>query len=248
MSKYPPAPAPISAAHMDRIEQDAKRGIGASSADTLRLVGELSRFLRDPLTIESNWVNAMFNIVEDQNATYDALLAENDRLRELVAAQQSRPLDTRLAGFWRSPKDMPPEDTQVVVLRDAGHVGNGEHPGHRTGRWLELTTASRLLFICDALSTGNVIGWVGADEFLGLEGLSANACRYVWLRSKDEATAAHFLGYSDGSVGDSIIDKAMSRESGEEFRCKTCSCEWTGTKSHPFTDCKAPDVRAGWRP
>ena len=126
--------------------------------------------------------------------------------------QEARALHVRLAGFWRSPKEMPPEDAQVVVLRDAGTVGNGQHPGHRCGRWLELTTASRLLFTCDALSTGNVIGWVGADEFLGLEGLSANAWRYVWLRGKDEVTAAHFLGYSDGSVCDSVIDRAMSRE------------------------------------
>lgn len=388
MSKYPPAPAPISAAHMDRIEQDAKRGIGASSDDTLRLVGELSRFLRDPLTIESNWVNAMFNIVEDQNATYDALLAENDRLRELLAekvvsstmltglvpddggmmlgfeggacgmlaqvfgdqfyeskainylelrfdsakhpelgqlvvtlqrvegktphqlrelaergqqaateayqtacqvrnrlidqvaelqanpnswqsgydkgltmahksVQETRALDARLAGFWRSPKDMPPEGAQVVVLRDAGHVGSGEHAGHRTGRWLELTTAWDLLFACDALSTGTVIGWVGAEEFQSLGAIRLAADRYQWLRERD-VDAIHrggvFAGQTPRNVVlsgedlDQAVDAAMGKESGEEFRCKTCSCEWTGTKSHPDTDCEAPDVRAGWRP
>jgi len=198
--------------------------------------------------VSSAWLAQLRSeyLVFGQQAT--ALKAENVRLREQVAALQSSPLDARLAGFWRSPKEMPPEDAQVVVLRDAGNVGNGQHPGHRCGRWLELTTASRLMFACDALSTGNVIGWVGADEFLGLEGLSANACRYLWLRDKDETTAAHFLGYSDGSVGDSILDKAMSRESGEEFRCKTCYCEWIGTKAHPDTACEAPDVRAGRRP
>lgn len=42
MSESPPAPAPLSSGHLDRIKQDALRGIGASSGDTLRLVSELS--------------------------------------------------------------------------------------------------------------------------------------------------------------------------------------------------------------
>ncbi|WP_219097596.1 hypothetical protein [Pseudomonas sp. UMAB-40] len=48
MSESPSLPAPIHAGHLERIKQDALRGIGASSGDTLRLVEELSRFLRDP--------------------------------------------------------------------------------------------------------------------------------------------------------------------------------------------------------
>lgn len=55
---------------------------------------------------------------------------------------------------------------------------------------------------------------------------------------------------SDANSWQSGYDRgrAMGKKSGEEFRCKTCSCEWIGTKSHPDTDCKAPDVRAGWQP
>ena len=302
MSKYPPAPAPISAAHMDRIEQDAQRGIGASSTDTLRLVGELSHYIRDPLTIESHWVDAMFNIIEDQSADYSQLEVENARLRGLLAEKvvtstmltglvpddggmtlgfeggacgmlaqvfgdqfyrsqavnylelrfdsakhpelgplvvtlqrvegktphqlrevaeaqvrtmteqvtalqsdanswqsgydegrrmgtktmlETRTLDARRAGFWRSPKDMPPVGAPVVVLRDAGTVGNGQHAGHRAGRWLELTTVWQTMFACDAVSTGQVIGWVGADEFQGLEALRKDADRYRWLRVAD---------------------------------------------------------------
>lgn len=337
MSESPSAPAPISADHMARIEQDARRGIGASSGDTLRLVGELSRFIRDPLTIESQWVDAMFNIVEDQNSTYDklevahaslretvlcsahelglpvdagaqqvvaaihALQVNNAKLRKLLAEKvvtstmltglvpddggmtlgfeggacgmlaqlfgdqfyeskainylelrfdsakhpelgslvvtlqrvegktphqlrevaeaqvsrltkqvavlqsdanswqsgydegrrmgtktmlETRALDARLAGFWRSPKEMPADGALVVVLRDAGNVGNGLHAGHRAGRWLELTAADGAMFLCDMISTGNVIGWVGADEFQGLEAKSKNAERYQWLRDK----------------------------------------------------------------
>lgn len=74
----------------------------------------------------------------------------------------------RLAGFWRGPHESLPRDTLVVVLRDAGRVGNAAHPGSRSGRWLELTTTVADTFTCDFLSTGGVIGWVPAVEFLGL--------------------------------------------------------------------------------
>lgn len=414
MSESPSAPAPISADHMARIEQDARRGIGASSGDTLRLVGELSRFIRDPLTIESQWVDAMFNIVEDQNSTYDklevahaslretvlcsahelglpvdagaqqvvaaihALQVNNAKLRKLLAekvvtstmltglvpddggmtlgfeggacgmlaqlfgdqfyeskainylelrfdsakhpelgplvvtlqrvegktphqlreqaekAQQAateayqtacqvrnrlidqvatlqadpnswqsgydegrrmgtktmletRALDARLAGFWRSPKDMPPEGVPLVVLRDAGAVGNDLHAGHRTGRWLELTAADGAMFLCDMISTGNVIGWVGADEFQGLEAMSLAADRYQWLRKDDVAQCQISTKCSEEKM-DAAIDAAMGKEGGEEFRCKTCYFQWVGTKDHPDSGCATPDVRAGWRP
>lgn len=42
MSESPSAPAPLSSGHLERIKQDAQRGIGASSGDTVRLVTELS--------------------------------------------------------------------------------------------------------------------------------------------------------------------------------------------------------------
>lgn len=87
MSESPSLPAPIHAGHLERIKQDAMRGIGASSGDTLRLVGELSRYLRDPVVIESSLVNSMFDIAEDLSAGNATLLAENTRLREVAEAQ-----------------------------------------------------------------------------------------------------------------------------------------------------------------
>lgn len=42
MSESPSAPAPLSSGHLERIKQDAQRGMGASSGDTVRLVTELS--------------------------------------------------------------------------------------------------------------------------------------------------------------------------------------------------------------
>lgn len=42
MSESPSAPAPLSSGHLERIKQDAQRGMGASSGDTIRLVSDLS--------------------------------------------------------------------------------------------------------------------------------------------------------------------------------------------------------------
>lgn len=84
---------------------------------------------------------------------------------------ETRALDARLAGFWNSPKELPPAGVPLVVLRDGVNVGNSQHPGHRSGRWLELTTTLNTMFACDAVSTGQVIGWVRADELQGLAGL-----------------------------------------------------------------------------
>lgn len=144
--------------------------------------------------VSSAWLAQLRSeyLVFGEQAT--ALKAENARLHDQVKALQSAPnswqsgydegrrmgtktmletraLDARLAGFWRSPKETPPEGVPLVVLRDAGTVGNGLHAGHRTGRWLELTSFQGRMFICDAVSTGNVIGWVGVDEFQGLKDL-----------------------------------------------------------------------------
>lgn len=91
----------------------------------------------------------------------------------------------RLAGFWRSPKDLPPEGAPLVVLRDAGAVGNPDHPGQRAGRWLELSAGSGGRFACDFISTGNVMGWVTLDEFKGLRALIQNTERYQVLRQAD---------------------------------------------------------------
>ncbi len=114
----------------------------------------------------------LFHVVERSIEEAD------ERAKEVMGArmtlhqvQQDTAKLQRLAGFWRAPDEAPPEGATVIVLRDAGVVGNGLHPGHRTGRWLELTTAHRALFACDALSTGTVIGWAPADEFLALKDL-----------------------------------------------------------------------------
>jgi len=140
------------------------------------------------------WVKDIQAEVKELLEERDQLKAENEALRKQVTVLQSdanswqsgydegrrmgtktmldtRALDARLAGFWRSPKDIPPEGVSLVVLRDAGTVGNDGHAGHRTGRWLELTSAWGKMFACDAISTGTVIGWVGADEFKGIEAL-----------------------------------------------------------------------------
>jgi hypothetical protein len=298
MSESTSRPAPISASDMSRIEQDAKRGIGASSGDTIRLVGELSRYVRDPVVVESTMVNAIFDVTEDYIADNTTLEAENYRLRALLAEkvvtstmltglvpedggmtvgfeggacgmlaqvfgdqfyqnkainylelrfnsakhpelgplvvtlqrvegktphqlrevaeaqnrtlteqvavlqsdanswqsgydegrrmgsktmQEARTVDARLAGFWNSLKETPPVGVPLVVLRDAGNVGNGQHPGHRCGRWLELTAIQGTMFLCDAFSTGHVMGWVRADEFLGLEAMRKEAELYRFV-------------------------------------------------------------------
>lgn len=160
-------------------------------------------------------------------AERDQLKAQNEALLKQVAALQSdanswqtgydegRRMGTktalserdsfrRLAGFWRSPKDMAPDGSQVIVLRDAGTVGNGEHPGHRAGRWLELTTAAPPMFVCDMLSTGNVIGWVGVEEFQGLVAMSLGAERYQVLRQADIDTI-HNGGLFAGLTPENIV-------------------------------------------
>lgn len=87
---------------------------------------------------------------------------------------------SRAAEFWRSPTDRPASGTRVVVLRDAGNVGNPHHVGLRSGRWLELTTVCEFGFISDLFDTGGVIGWVDAKEFAGSEDITL----FRWLSSQ----------------------------------------------------------------
>lgn len=362
MSESPSSSAPISTDHMDRIKQDAERGIGASSGDTLRLLNENAILRKLPTCWSEVYAqSAELDALRDEA---DQLKAENTRLRELLAEKvvkatmltglvpddggmtlgfeggacgmlaqvfgdqfyeskainylelrfdsakhpelgslvvtlqrvdgktphqlrevaeaqarrlieqvavlqsdanswqsgydegrrmgtktmlETRALDARLAGFWRSPKETPPSCVPLVVLRDAGNVGNGLHAGNRSGRWLELTSASGAVFLSDMLSTGNVIGWVGANEFQGLEAMSLAADRYQWLRKDDVAQCQISTKCSEEKM-DAAIDAAMGKEGGEDFRCKTCYFQWVGTKDHPDIGCETPDVRAGWRP
>lgn len=155
--------------------------------------------------VSSAWLAQLRSeyLVFGEQAT--ALKAENARLHDQVKALQSvRALDARLAGFWRSPKETPPEGVSLVVLRDAGAVANGAHPGSRAGRWLELTSFQGRIFICDVLSTGNVIGWVGVDEFKGLKAMCRDVERYQVLRQADVDTI-HNGGLFAGLTPDNIV-------------------------------------------
>ncbi|RUT30850.1 hypothetical protein WG29040_23205 [Pseudomonas sp. PAMC 29040] len=54
MRKLPPIPGPIGADHLQRIKQDAARGIGASSGDTLHLLAEVERLNADNLSLRGS--------------------------------------------------------------------------------------------------------------------------------------------------------------------------------------------------
>ena len=74
---------------------------------------------------------------------------------------------SRLAGFWRSPSDLPPLGEKVLVLCDAGTIGNPHHIGHRSGRWLQQSEVFGEGFMCEILFEGRVIGWAPFSELAG---------------------------------------------------------------------------------
>jgi hypothetical protein len=78
MSKSTSAPAPITTDHLARIKQDAERGIGASSGDTLHLLAETKR-----MTAVAYGAHGAFRMETMQER--DQLKAENERLRNLLA-------------------------------------------------------------------------------------------------------------------------------------------------------------------
>lgn len=197
----------FSASNLERIKQDAARGLGASSGDTMRLLAEVERLNADNLSLRGSCKK---------------LGTEHAGMVRTIKKFEAQ----RLAGFWRSPKDLPPTGAPLIVLRDAGAVGNDRHPGHRAGRWLELTTFSGQmsfisgLFTCDAVSTGSVIGWVGVEEFQGYADLHNDAQRYRFLRGADLETIQQggvFAGQTPRNVvlnGDDLdkaIDDATSK-------------------------------------
>ncbi|MGO3542304.1 MAG: hypothetical protein ACTIOG_07355 [Pseudomonas helleri] len=120
-----------------------------------------------------------------QAALYSAagsvIAAVNNRRGDRAPKDGARPDEVsrldRLAGFWRSPENKPESETLVVVLRDAGNIGNQLHAGHRSGRWIELTTVFKSGFVSELFSTGRVIGWVDAKEFVGSE----DATLFRWM-------------------------------------------------------------------
>lgn len=181
MSESTPTPIPFTTLHLERIKQDAERGIGASSGDTLLLVRDAA--LNTAFFEQNKRLIEQVRVLQSDANSWQSGYDEGRRMGTKTALSERNSF-SRLAGFWRSPKEMPADGALVVVLRDAGNVGNGLHAGHRAGRWLELTAADGAMFLCDMISTGNVIGWVGADEFQGLEAKSKNAERYQWLRDK----------------------------------------------------------------
>lgn len=68
--------APLSAGNLERIKQDAERGLGASSGDTLRLLAEIKR-----MTAIAYGAHGAFRM--ETLAERDQLKVENERLRKL---------------------------------------------------------------------------------------------------------------------------------------------------------------------
>lgn len=165
----------------------------------------------DQLVDKVQW--GLTNLADSSVRLLDQVRAERDQLfgqtEQLKAENEAL---RRRAEFWRSPGDMPESGAEVVALRDAGSVGNGLHPGSRTGRWLELTTTFGSMFACDAISTGRVIGWAPAEEFLGFGPLCTDAARYRWLRTQNIPLNGHdFL--SSHEILDRRVDAATRRSS-----------------------------------
>lgn len=186
-----------------RHDLNDKNNVQVLTAEVVRLNAEIDR-LRTAEGDAMTYKAGMENVAQQR----DQLKAENEALR-------------RRAEFWRSPDDMPESGAEVVVLRDAGIVGNGLHPGSRAGRWLELTTTFvGRMFACDAISTGRVIGWVPVEEFLGFENLRKDAERLRWLRDSSQYDWDVSYGkleirietpHDDSSDLDACIDAAMSK-------------------------------------
>jgi len=107
------------------------------------------------------------------------LMGEVHLLQEAAELHGSGIAVPRVSSFWLSPANIPESGTAAVVLRDAGAVGNAQHAGHRCGRWLERTVSMGNAFACDLMSTGMVIGWVPASDFLGLDDRDALRFRRV---------------------------------------------------------------------
>lgn len=88
----------------------------------------------------------------------------------------------RFSRIWKSPAELAPIDTPVLVLRDAGAVGNSRHPGFGSGAWIEISKRAGIsadlskdtnMFMCDLMSTGNTLGWAPLSRFQDLEALLA---------------------------------------------------------------------------
>lgn len=188
MSESTPTPIPFTTLHLERIKQDAERGIGASSGDTLLLVRDAA--LNTAFFEQNKRLIEQVRVLQSDANSWQSGYDEGRRMGTKTALSERNSF-SRLAGFWRSPKDMPPEGALVVVLRDAGSVGNGGHAGRRTGRWLELTTAAGAMFLCDAISAGSVIGWVGAEEFQGLEAMRLASYRHQWAGMRGRWLSCH---------------------------------------------------------
>lgn len=151
--------------HPSMSKEDAERD-RRETLDTLARIGKdqgkewpeiAIEVVRSPREPEEHWQTLAEN--EHQQAR-----AWKSKAQELQAELDALQAKERLASYWRSPSDRPEAEQMVVVLRDAGHVGNGLHPGHRSGRWLEITYYMAPAFVCDMMSTGHVIGWVPVEE------------------------------------------------------------------------------------
>lgn len=113
--------------------------------------------IRSPREPDEHWRT----VAESEHEQAQAWKSKAQTLQAELDALRTK---ERLASYWRSPQDLPERDQMVVVLRDAGRVSNGLHPGYRSGRWLEISHYMGPGFVCDLLSTGHVIGWVPVEE------------------------------------------------------------------------------------
>ncbi len=62
---------------------------------------------------------------------------------------------------------MPPAGRDVMVIMDAKHVGNPQHPGYQDGRWEMATRRMQTdagepmdCFVCELMQTGTVTHWL----------------------------------------------------------------------------------------
>ena len=121
--------------------------------------------------------------LNDKN-NYQVLVAEVSRL-------------SRLAEFWRSRDDLPQLGVKVLVLCDAGVIGNPHHIGHRSGRWVQQSEMIGTGFMCEVLSEGRVIGWAPFSEFAGSKDLE----RYQFI-ADSACDVSFYVANTDCGDGD----------------------------------------------
>lgn len=150
----------------DQEENQAERHMYRDEAQTLLayLGGEVQGHTLVPDEALRTLTAERDKLIEDYDKAWRHDLNDKNNYQVLVA-EVSRL--SRLAEFWRSRDDSPPLGVKVLVLCDAGAIGNPHHIGHRSGRWLQQSEMIGTGFMCEVLSEGRVIGWAPFSEFAG---------------------------------------------------------------------------------